>query len=206
MMTKIERELIFKLNEMALKQEKEDRKIIEAGNVKLGQKIIVQNENGKETWTAIKYQDGGTVFLLDKEHAITIDKFGKDNNYNDGVARKNSNDCAPSKRALKIFGKDAFIQTEIDLISLDGLRDYGVCKGDLFGVINHRMYQDNREYIDYSEMYLSTPNSTPSGCGAGGVHYVRSDGGVGYGWRGNSKAVRPFFILKSSIFVSMAEG
>lgn len=204
MMTKMERELIFKLNEMALKQEKEDKKI-EAGNVKLGQKIVVEDENGKETWTAIKYQDGGTVFLLDREYAITINKFGKNNNYNESIARKNSNDCVPSRRALGIFRKDAFIQTEIDLISLDGLRDYGVRKGDLFGVINHRMYQDNRGNIHVSAMYLSTPESTLSGCGAGGVQCVNSNGCVGYGWHDGSGAVRPFFILKSSIFVSLAE-
>lgn len=176
---------------------------IEAGNVRLGQKIVIEDDNGRETWTAIAYQDGGTVFLLDEEHAIEDVEFGNDNNYSNSNARTISYTCEPILRLLKKYGSNALIPVEIDLFSHDGLQDYGVCKGDLAGIMTYDMYRNNREYIEPSCMWLATPNSTPSGTGASYVRYVGSDGCVGYsdcGW--NVRGVRPFCIIKSSILVS----
>lgn len=176
---------------------------IEAGNVRLGQKIVIEDENGRETWTAITYQDGGTVFLLDKEYAIKNVDFGNDNNYSNSNARTISCTCEPVLRLLKKYGSNAFIPLEIDLFSHDGLRDYGVCKGDLTGIMTYDMYRNNREYIKPSCMWLATPDSTPSGTGASCVRCVGFGGGVGYddcGW--DVGGVRPFCIIKSSIFVS----
>lgn len=176
---------------------------IEAGNVRLGQKIVIEDENGRETWTAITYQDGGTVFLLDKEYDIENVEFGNDNNYSNSNARTISCTCEPALRLLKKYGSNAFIPLEIDLFSHDGLRDYGVCKGDLTGIMTYDMYRYNREYIEPSRMWLATPDSTPSGTGASYVQCVYSDGDVDYGDCGwNDRGVRPFCIIKTSIFVS----
>ena len=176
---------------------------IEAGNVRLGQKIVIEDDNGRETWTAIAYQDGGTVFLLDKEYAIKNVDFGNDNNYSNSNARTISHTCEPVLRLLKKYGSNAFTPLKIDLFSHDGLRDYGMCKGDLTGIMTYDMYRNNREYIEPSNMWLATPDSTPSGTGASCVRYVDSGGSVGCdgcGWYG--RGVRPFCIIKSSIFVS----
>jgi len=162
---------------------------------------------GDYTWSAFSGdKDGNTGILLDKKHTIKGVQFGEDNNYSTSNVRNVANDCEPSKQALKIFGKDAFIPLEIDLLSHDGLRDYGVCRGDLFGILNYDMYRNNRENIDYSAMLLATPESTPSGDGPSYVRCVCSGGGVGCGGAGwDGGGVRPFYILKSDIFVSLVE-
>lgn len=176
---------------------------VKAGNVRLGQKIVIEDVNGRETWTAITYQGGGTVFLLDKEYDVKSVVFGNDNNYTNSNARTVSCTCKPALRLLKKYGSNAFIPLEIDLSSRDGLRDYGVCKGDSTGLMTDRMYINNREYIEPSRMWLSTPDSTPSGSGASCVRCVCSGGDVysgGCSWDG--WGIRPFCIIKSSIFVS----
>ena len=95
----------------------------------------------------------------------------------------------------------ATIQT--DLFSHDGLRDYGKCE-DMVSLLTYDLYRNNRKNIkEFDEWFWTcTPNSTPSGGGSGNVQYVSSGGRVDCGWCGCSRAVRPFFILKSSIFVS----
>lgn len=175
---------------------------IEVGMVKLGQKIVIADECGRETWTAFAYQNGGTAFLLDKEYAVES-RFGNNNNYVNSNARIISTTCDPAVRLLKKYGSSSFLPLNIDLFSHDGFRDYGTCRGDLTGIMSFDMYRHNRKYINPSVMWLATPDSTPSGTGASCVQCVYSDGGVGgggCGWFGGG--VRPFCIIKSSIVVS----
>lgn len=200
-MTKEQRELIKDLYAEVVKEEQENSRV-KSSDVQMRQKIQLD----EYTWSAFHREaNGDTYFLLDKDYSIEGEKFGDDNNYNSSNHREVSMNCDPSQKALKLLGKDAFVPLEIDLFSHDGLRDYGVCKGDLFGILNYDTYRNNREYVDYSYMSLSTPDSTPSGSGSSCVQYVYSGGDVDCGdcgWIG--RGVRPFFILKSSIFVSLS--
>ena len=81
---------------------------------------------------------------------------------------------------------------------------YGEVSGDILAIPTLDLYRDCRKNISNLDQswWLATPNSTPSGCGSGGVRVVNSGGDVYYGWCVGYGAVRPFFILKSSIFVS----
>lgn len=214
MITKVERNnLIKEMYEKGLLEQlykeviaEESKRKVSVGDIKLKQKIVIEDESGKETWSAFMRGNGKVAFLLDKEYAIKGKKFGKDNNYATSNHRKIATTCDSVNRLIKVLGKDAFIPLEIDLFSHDGLRDYGVCSGDLTGVMNYDMYRNNRENIDISGMSLSTPQSTTSGRGSTFVQCVNSFGYVGYGdccWCGG--AVRPFCILKSSIFVYLSE-
>lgn len=146
------------------------------------------------------------MFLLDKEYEIKDVMFSNNNNnYINSNIREVANQCLPTTRAINVLGKNSFIPLEIDLFSHDGLDDYGVCKDDLFGILTYDMYRNNRKNIEPSYMWLSTPWSTPNGCSSGYVMYVSGDGDVYYDWCGYCEGVRPFFILKSDIFVSLAE-
>lgn len=145
------------------------------------------------------------MFLLDEECEIIHVKFGSDNNYINSTVRWVANQCPPAIRAINVLGEYSFVPPQIDLLSHDGLVDYGTCKGDLFGILIHDMYRDNRKNIELSCMWLSTPYSTSNGYGSGYAVCVRSDGYVDYDWCGNCGSVRPFFILKPDIFVSLVE-
>lgn len=214
-MKKLERnELIKQIYEKGLLKElydeviaSENNRRIEVGSIKPGQQIIIENEKSSETYTAIQCdKEGNVTFLLDPEFEIKNVSFGDSNNYSESRVRDISINCDPVKRAQEIYGSDAFIPVDIDLFSHDGLKDYGICNGDLAGTLTYDMYRNNRQHIKPSCMWLSTPNSTPSGNGASYVQCVYSNGCVSYrgcDWCGFG--VRPFFVLKSSIFVSLVE-
>lgn len=94
---------------------------------------------------------------------------------------------------------------EVDLLSLDGEDDYGIITRKV-SIPTLDIYRKNKKlikgHID-NAFFLATPDSTPSGCDSGCVQCVDSDGGVSYSWYNRCDGVRPFFILKSSIFESL---
>ena len=100
---------------------------------------------------------------------------------------------------LKEKFEDRLVQIETDLLSLDGLDDYGKVGGDILAIPTIDLYRKYRKNIPKvgKSWWLATPDSTPSGCGSGCVRYVGSCGNVGCGWCDGSGAVRPFFIIQS---------
>lgn len=101
------------------------------------------------------------------------------------------------------FGNGNIVAFERDLISLDGYSDYATCV-DKVSVMNILEYMKYHKYVGNCDSLhaLITPNSTPSGCGSVGVQYVSGVGSVSCSWCYCDFGVRPFFVLKSSIFVS----
>ena len=155
-------------------------------------------------WTAIKKDEKGTYYLMDG--SLKKSEFGETNNYADSYIRKSLNESTLIKELKKKFG-DKFVPIETDLLSLDGLDDYGKVGGDILAIPTIDLYRECRKKIPNlgSWWWLATPDSTPTGYSSGSVRFVSSGGGVYYGWCGGSRAVRPFFILKSNIFVSCGE-
>lgn len=130
-------------------------------------------------------------------------KFGNTNNYKDSKVRDMLVNSKLAKDLQKEFG-DRLVPTTLDLLSLDGLDDYGTVSGDVLAIPTidlYRKYRKNISKLD-SWYWLATPDSTPTGYGSDDVQCVRSSGNVGYDWYGRVRAVRPFFVLKSDIFVS----
>lgn len=158
-------------------------------------------------WIPIKEDKNGTYYLMDG--SFENSEFGKSNNYADSYIRKRLSESDLAKALMEKFG-DNLVSIETDLLSLDGLDDYGKVNGDILAIPTIDLYRECRKKIPNlgNWWWLSTPDSTPSGCGSGGVQYVNSDGNVFCRWCDGSRAVRPFFILKSDIFVSCgnAEG
>lgn len=153
------------------------------------------------TWSKFAEDAEGNAYMLADE-SIGDMKFGENNDWKESLIRKRLNSEMYQKIADD-FESDVLATIQVDLFSHDGLRDYGKCE-DMVSLLTYDLYRNNRENIkDFDKWYWTcTPNSTPSGCGSGCVRYVGSGGYVGCGgccWNGG---VRPFFILKSSIFVS----
>ncbi len=147
-------------------------------------------------WAAIKEDENGTYYLM--EDYLKNSEFGETNNYADSYIRKNLNKSDLAKELKEKFG-NKLVPIETDLLSLDGLDDYGKVNGDILTIPTIDLYRECRRKISNLGIWwwLATPDSTPSGCGSGGVQCVRSDGNVCCGWYGRSLAVRPFFILKA---------
>lgn len=153
------------------------------------------------TWSKFAEDNEGNAYMLADEKICDME-FGENNDWRESPIRKKLNEELHQKIVAEL-GADALITIQTDLFSHDGLRDYGKCE-DMVSLLTYDLYRNNRENINnFDEWFWTcTPNSTPSGCCSGNVQYIFSDGDVRYRWCGRSKAVRPFFILKSSIFVS----
>ena len=130
-------------------------------------------------------------------------KFGENNDWRESPIKKKLNEELYQKIVAEL-GTDALVAIQTDLFSHDGLRDYGKCE-DMVSLLTYDLYRSNRENIESFDegWWTCTPDSTPSGDNSSYVQYVDSGGYVDYDrcvW--GDGGVRPFFILKSDIFVS----
>ena len=148
------------------------------------------------SWTVLKKDEKGTYFLLND--ILEDAEFGRTNNYAESYIRKNLKEGDLAQELKKEFG-DRLVPITTNLLSLDGLKDYGSVEGDILAIPTLDLYRECRENIPNADSWwwLSTPDSTPSGAGAVCVQCVHSDGFVGYYDCGCVGGVRPFFILKS---------
>lgn len=142
------------------------------------------------------------TYVVRRELLNETMKFGDTNNWAESKIRKYLNE--DYVRVIQgEFGNGNIVAFERDLISLDGYNDYATCV-DKISMMNILEYMKYHKYVGNCDSChaLITPSSTPSGCGAGNVRCVSVGGLVSYGWCGRVFGVRPFFVLKSSIFVS----
>lgn len=153
-------------------------------------------------------QTEGKTYVLRKELLPDSMKFGEDNNWTSSNTREFLNSDY-LKTLEERFGTENIIEHETDLFSHDGLRDCGKIKNKV-SLRTYDNYREQREILGDNALdcnrweWLSTPNSTPSGCGSDYVQIVYSNGCVGYDCSDRRRGVRPFFVLKSSIFVSLS--
>ena len=147
-------------------------------------------------WTPIK-RDGNRVYYL-LDGIFTKSGFGRNNNYANSYIREKLNDSDLAKKLKEEFG-EKLVPIKTDLLSLDGLDDYGVVEGDVLAIPTIDLYRECRKNISKIDTWwwLATPDSTPSGYSSDVVRYVSSFGRVGYGWCDGVGSVRPFFILES---------
>ena len=147
-------------------------------------------------------QSGGTTAVIRKE-LLTDSRFGDTNNY---FGSEVEHLCSKYANEIEgIVGDGNIVKHTVDLTSNDGLKDYGT-KDVRVSLLTADQYRRYVEILDKFKpdnwWWLSTPFSTkkhdndfwvlcvsPSGC----IDYYHYRGGIG---------VRPFCILKSTIFVS----
>ena len=149
-----------------------------------------------ETWIAIKEDEKGTYYLLDR--VLPSMEFGSTNNYKESNIRKYLAESDLTKKLKDEFG-DRLASISLNLKSLDGLDDYGACKGDILAIPTLDLYRECRKEIPSATnwWWLSTPDSTPSGWSASYVQCVCGGSYVSFPVWGRDGALRPFFILKS---------
>ena len=147
-------------------------------------------------WTAIKKEKDCIYYLLDG--ILENSEFGKDNNYKSSYVREELNNGELAKQLKYEFG-NKLIPITTNLLSLDGLDDYGKIEGDILAIPTIDLYRECRKNIPKIDKWwwLATPDSTPSGYGSDCVQCVYSDGSVDYDWYNRCGGVRPFFIIQS---------
>jgi len=179
---------------------------VELSTIKPGQ--VIKSVTGIEYIVLEQFGCGGTKVIRKDllSEGMRFDSYN--NNFATSSLNKYLNGEYYNSEIISGFGENSIVDQDLNLLSLDGLDDYGTCKVKvgLLTIDDYRKYRKDclKDNMD-SWWWLSTPDSTPSGYGTGYVQCVRSDGRVGYGGCDYGKGVRPFFILKSNIFVSLAE-
>ena len=151
-------------------------------------------------------QSGDTTAVILKEFLMKDQAFGDSNNYAGSSADKI---CCEFAGELEILiGKDNLVQHTVDLTADDGLKDYGSVKRRV-SLLTADLYRRYVEVLDKHRpdewWWLATAFSThthgyktsvmcvaPSGC----INGIFNSGYY------CSVGVRPFCILKSTIFVS----
>lgn len=164
---------------------------------------VFKDNNGTEY--IVCEQFGTATAVVRKKLLDETFKFGDTNNWIESSIRKYlSKNYLPELE--REFGANNIILHTTNLLSMDGYDDYGTVtdKVSLTTLDNYRKYH---KYIGNCDRpyWLLTPDSTPSGSNSCLVRYVNSTGNVycyDCDWE---RRVRPFFVLKSSIMVSLVK-
>lgn len=145
----------------------------------------------------------GTTFLLLKDKLGEDMEFGSNNDFRTSKIKKVLDKFA--EEISKIIGEENLVEHIVDLTADDGLKCYGSIKSKM-SLFTAQMVRENVEILDEFKLdnwwWTCTPYSTPKHENVSWVKCVSPRGCIGdYGYyRGSS--VRPFCIVKSSIFVS----
>ena len=180
-----------------IQNQKETNKI-PVGDVEIGQTIC----NGKYV-VVDRYAHGDTCIVRKGTITQAQDiRFGETNKWGESNLRKYLN-TEYLKEIMDEFG-EIELHT-VDMLSMDGDDSYGKCE-NLVSAMTFDRWRKYHKYIGNADFieWLSTPNQTEKLNDSRFVRIVYSDGRVGCngcGWDGYG--VRPFFILKSSILVSV---
>lgn len=156
------------------------------------------NVDGVE-YIVLEQLDGNQTAILRKELLDENMKFdSNNNNWKTSSIRKFLNGKY-LEEIEREFGKNRIVEHEVDLLSLDGLDDYGIStdKVSLLTIDQYRKYRKVLGENMDNWWWILTPDSAYSGWSARYVQCVRSVGSVDCGVCDCDGGVRPFFIVQS---------
>ena len=174
---------------------------VELGTVAVGDTVMI---GGHEM--VVLDQFGGATALIRKELLADDQVFGSNNNYAgsavDKICEKFADEIAG------IVGADNLLLHRVDLTSDDGLKNYGAIdrRAALLTANEYRRYVYVLDKHKVDEWWwLATAYSTPTHGYESAVKCVSPSGYFSRDHCRGSDGVRPFCILKSTIFVSVKE-
>ena len=176
----------------------DESKVRKLGEVAVGDIVKI----GKHEMIVLSQQEGKTE-LICKDLFGKTSVFGSSNNYDGSKVDKLCEDFA--EQIGDAIGPANMLLFDVDLTSDDGLKDYGVIrrKAALLTADQYRKYvQILDRYKQDDWWWIATPHSTETHENADWVKCVSPAGFVNNRYYGSQFGVRPFCILKSSIFVS----
>ena len=176
-----------------------DNQDVKLAEVKAGETCWI----GQWEFLVLKHVEDETVVIL-KDLLREDVRFGKNNCYDGSEVDAICNEFAEELSA--VVGEENLTEFTVDLMSDDGLKDYGVVKRKS-ALLTTEMYRLFVDVLDQQILgkwwWLSTPFSTKRHGDESCVKCVSPRGGIGsVNYNYVSRGVRPFCILKSNIFVS----
>lgn len=161
-------------------------------------------EYGGISWIVLQRIGGGILCLAEKILFNKAFDESNNNNWEDSTLREFLNNEFLEECTLNGAEEAAFIPMTLNLMSDDGLDDYGSTE-DLVGLISCEQYRQNRRLIPNANdwWWTITPYSTKANSNSDFVRFVASDGSLsgGNAFHGYD-GVRPLCTLKSTILVS----
>lgn len=145
----------------------------------------------------------GTTELLLKDKLGEDMAFGSNNDFRTSEIKKVLDKFADKISA--VIGEENLVEHIVDLTADDGLKCYGAIKAKM-SLFTARMARENVDVLDEFKLdewwWTCTPYSTPKHEHSLWVKGVSPLGLIGDDFYSNDGSVRPFCIVKSSIFVS----
>ena len=168
------------------------------GDAKPGEVVKI----GDWEWVVLEQRSEGTA-VITKDFIKTM-KFGNNSDWRTSLIREKLNKEF-IKELTTVIGKRGVVKIERDLISLDGLDDYGTCI-DRISLLTATEYAKYHKILGLKSSYpdwwfLITPYSAPSNGYFRCVCCVYSSGTVFWSGCSYVGGVRPFCVLDSSILV-----
>lgn len=159
-----------------------------------------------QSWILLENDPAGRTLCLSKDitEARAFDE-GNCNNFAVASSNKYLNGPYLDNLVDACNGANAFLESELDLTTDDGLKDYGTCTVTIFSLTVDQ-YRRNRDVIPNADdwWWLSTAYSTASNGYEHSARLVRFDGALDgfsacYGYYG----LRPACYLDSDLLISM---
>lgn len=149
-------------------------------------------------------QNGETTAVITQNVLETM-SFGSTNNFDGSDADDYCKEFAED--IFEKIGTENVVEHTVDLTSDDGLKDYGTVNR----MVSFLTADQYRKYVDVLDQHkhdkywwLATPHSTERHGNSAWVKCVSPSGNIlSDGFDSGDGGVRPFCILKSSIFVSV---
>lgn len=160
-----------------------------------------------QSWILLENDDGRALCL--SKDIIETRAFDEGNCNNFAVASSNKYLNGPYLDNLvdACNGANAFLESELDLTTDDGLKDYGTCTVTIF-LLTVDQYQRNRDVIPNADdwWWLSTAFSTKSNGSAHRARFVGNDGALyRYNAFNGDSGLRPACYLDSDLLISIED-
>ena len=161
-----------------------------------------------EKWVVLEHDPAGRTLCLRLE-VIPDKPFDEDNRNNFAISSSKEWMNGPYLDNLidAVKGPHAFLQTELDLTTDDGLKDYGTCTVTIF-LLTVDQYRRNRDVIPNADdwWWLSTAFSTKSNGYESLARCVIADGTLDWGSADDGGGgPRPACYLDSDLLISVED-
>lgn len=161
-----------------------------------------------QSWILLENDLTGRTLCLSKDITETraFDE-GNCNNFAVASSKEYLNGAYLDNLLEDVNGPNAFLTTELDLTTDDGLKDYGTCTVTIF-LLTVDQYRRNRDVIPNADdwWWLSTAFSTKSNGYKSLARLVCADGALGgnYAYFGHG-GLRPACYLDSDLLISVED-
>ena len=160
-----------------------------------------------QSWILLEKDDGRALCLSKDIIETRAFDEGNCNNFAVASSKEYLNGAYLDNLLEDVNGPNAFLTTELDLTTDDGLKDYGTCNVTIF-LLTVDQYRRNRDVIPNADdwWWLSTAVSTASNGYEHSARLVSADGALyGLGAYYGVNGLRPACYLDSDLLISFDE-